>query len=69
VREELARVRREAAERGADAPRGAGEGAAPVATRDGEASRDDEDFAESGRVGREVIERVLGGRFLGDFED
>ncbi len=69
VREELARVRREAAERGPGAPRGVGEGATQVATRDEDASRDDEDFAESGRVGREVIERVLGGHFLGDFED
>lgn len=69
VREELARVRRVAAERVSADPGAGGEAVTPVVTRDEDASPDDEDFAESGKVGREVIERVLGGRFLGDFED
>ncbi|GAA1875209.1 DNA polymerase III subunit gamma and tau [Lapillicoccus jejuensis] len=70
VREELARARQTAADR---QERAAGETAvddAPyVPAADDEASPDDEDFAPSGAVGREVVERVLGGKVLGEFED
>jgi DNA polymerase-3 subunit gamma/tau len=39
------------------------------AAPDDSVSDDDEDIASSASDGRAVVERVLGGRFLGELED
>ncbi len=78
VRHELARAKRESAESGSTrGARGARRQSAGVAepersasvVDDAGVSADDEDILESGSVGREVIEKVLGGRLLGEFDD
>jgi DNA polymerase-3 subunit gamma/tau len=77
VRRELARARRVAAESGSSrGGRGAGEASAGSldkrpdrAVDDAGVSADDEDIVESGSVGRGVIEKVLGGRLLGELDE
>jgi len=68
VRDELVRVRRQSADSGAQR-RPSVEQPQERAVDDSQVSVDDEDIVETGTVGREVIERVLGGKFLGEFED
>ncbi len=75
VRQEITRARREAADsraRGGGGGRpgpGAGPEPATAVADDTGVSVDDEDIVVSDAVGREVIEKVLGGRFLGEFDD
>ena len=70
VRDELVRARRQTADQGPGAHRRSPADQPQERTVDDtQVSVDDEDIVESGTVGREVIERVLGGKFLGEFED
>jgi len=77
VRQQLARARREAAESGSSrSGRGVGGSAADPGAEsaaavvdDAGVSADDEDIVESGSAGRGVVEKVLGGRLLGEFEE
>ncbi|MEP6798663.1 MAG: hypothetical protein ABI890_10965, partial [Lapillicoccus sp.] len=76
VRQQIGEARRQSADqRGSSRSRGrateSGQPTPPAdrVVDDSQASVDDEDIVETGAVGREVIERVLGGTFLGDFED
>jgi len=76
IRQELARGRRQSAESGPsrrgrvvrDADASDPAGSAP-AVDDAGVSADDEDMVQSGSVGRSVIEKVLGGRLLGEFDE
>ncbi len=78
IRQELARSKRQSAESGpsrrgrvvrdARADASDPEGSAP-AVDDAGVSPDDEDMVQSGSVGRGVIEKVLGGRLLGEFDE
>jgi len=77
VRQQLARARREAAESGSSrSGRGVGGSAADPGAEsaaavvdDAGVSADDEDIVESGSAGRGVVEKVLGGRLLGEFDE
>ena len=70
VRDELVRARRQTADQGSGAHRRSpADEPQARAVDDTSVSVDDEDIAPTGTVGREVIERVLGGKFLGEFED
>ncbi|WP_411285905.1 DNA polymerase III subunit gamma and tau [Lapillicoccus sp.] len=80
VRQEIARARSGAAQPGSSrdgrGSRLGDSGPAPPGTNrstptvdDSGASADDEDIALSGAVGRAVIEKVLGGRVIGELED